>query len=79
MKITYEAGASEAWVCQCGNSPTSDGFFPCDEMGQEMEPVAGWRDLYVCNRCGAIIAQVTLEVIGYRVASGSEMVSGHEG
>ena len=32
--------------------------------GNEVEPVAGWDNLYVCARCGRIINQDTLEVIG---------------
>lgn len=62
--ITHEAGNDEGWVCICGNMPVSDGFYPCDEKGNEMEPVSGWKDLYVCNRCGRIIHQYTLEVVG---------------
>jgi hypothetical protein len=52
--ITHEADNDEAWVCICGNRPTYDGFYPCDEKGNEVEPVTGWNDLYVCARCGRI-------------------------
>ena len=64
--ITVERNDSEAWVCNCGNTPGSDGFYPCDQSGNEMEPAKGssWDGLYVCNRCGRIIKQDTLEVIG---------------
>ena len=62
--ITLEAGQRDAWICVCGNTPVSDGFFACDEAGNEMEPVSGWKNLYVCNRCGIIIQQDSLEVIG---------------
>lgn len=61
--IKHEGGNAEAWVCLCGNRPDSDGFFPCDNDGNEMEPVEGWEDLYVCGRCGRIIHQFTLEVL----------------
>jgi hypothetical protein len=56
----------DAWVCICGNNPTADGFFPCDAQGNEMSPAigSGWKDLYVCARCGRIIKQGTLEVVG---------------
>jgi hypothetical protein len=56
----------DAWVCICENTPTDDGFYPCDEHGNEMSPVigSGWKDLYVCARCGRIIDQNTLEVVG---------------
>jgi len=62
--IKHEEGNEEAWVCLCGNRPDSDGFFPCDKDGDELEPVDGWEDLYVCGRCGRIIHQSTLEVVG---------------
>jgi hypothetical protein len=47
------------WRCICGNTPLGDGFFPCNESGNEMEPAigSGWTDLYVCARCGRIIKQ----------------------
>jgi hypothetical protein len=64
--ITHEAGNPEAWVCICDNRPDAAGFFPCDSNGNEMEPVKGWLDLYVCDKCGRIIKQDTLEVVGRR-------------
>lgn len=63
-KIAHEAGKPEAWICLCGNRPSADGFFPCDKAGDEMEPVADWEDLYVCAKCGRIIHQTTLEIVG---------------
>jgi hypothetical protein len=64
--ITHEAGRDEAWVCLCGNTPVAEGFFPCDAVGNEMEPTigSGWIDLYVCAKCGRIIKMGTLEVVG---------------
>ena len=64
--ITNEAGNDEAWICICGNRPDSDGFYPCDKDGNEIEPTteSGWRELYVCLNCGRIIHQNTLEVVG---------------
>ena len=64
--ITHESGNSEAWICVCGNLPGDDGFYPCATNGDEVEPTAesGWVDLYVCARCGKIINQNTLEVVG---------------
>jgi len=46
----------------------SDGFFTCDDKGNEVEPIEElWLEpLYVCNRCGRIINQETLEVVGRR-------------
>jgi len=64
--ITHEDGSDENWVCICKNRPDSDGFFPCDENGNEIEPIigSGWEALYVCGKCGRIINQFTLEVVG---------------
>jgi hypothetical protein len=63
-RITHAAGNDEAWTCICKNTTDAEGFFPCDKNGNEMEPVAGWDDLYVCARCGRIIKQKTLAVVG---------------
>lgn len=64
--ITAPNTDPDAWRCICGNTTFSDGFFPCDERGNEMEPTigSGWTDLYVCTRCGRIIKQDTLQVVG---------------
>jgi hypothetical protein len=62
-RITHETGSDEAWVCICKNTPDAEGFFPCDKEGNQMEPEAGWEDLYVCAKCGRIINQKTLEVV----------------
>ncbi len=62
--ITHEAGNEEAWICVCGNEPSEDGFYPCNEKGDEVEPVAGWGGLYVCFRCGRIIDPESLRVVG---------------
>ena len=39
--------------CGCGNTTDTDGFFPCDENGHEIEPTAesNWNGLYVCPVC----------------------------
>jgi hypothetical protein len=63
-RITHETGNDEAWICICGNTPIADGFYPCDKKGNEMQPVAGWNDLYVCGRCGRIINQTSLDIVG---------------
>lgn len=63
-KIIHESGNPEAWVCICGNMPHCDGFSPCDETGNEVEPDKDWNDLYVCDSCGRIICLDTLEVLG---------------
>jgi hypothetical protein len=52
--ITHNEGTD--WVCVCGNTPDSDGFFPCDEQGEFIEPTldSDWNGLYVCDRCGQL-------------------------
>ena len=57
----------DSWECLCGNEPSSDGFYPCDEQGNEVEPTPAWNGLlYVCARCDRIIDQYTLKVVGKR-------------
>ena len=62
--IKHEGGNDEAWICICDNTPSGGGFYPCDEKGNEVEPVEGWNGLYVCADCGRIIEQRSLEVVG---------------
>jgi hypothetical protein len=62
--IKHEEGNEEAWICLCGNRTDYDGFLPCDKDGKEMVPAEGWDNLYVCDRCGRIIDQDSLEVVG---------------
>lgn len=52
--ITHESDTD--WVCVCGNEPHTDGFFPCDKNGNEMEPTldSDWEGLYLCPRCGQL-------------------------
>jgi len=56
----------DAWMCICGNYPSSDGFYPCDKNGDEVNPTPEeWAaGLYVCGRCGRIINPSSLEVVG---------------
>jgi hypothetical protein len=63
--IECEKRNKDAWICLCGNQPRSDGFYPCDKEGNEMEPADGWDSLYVCLRCGRIIEQNSLRVVGH--------------
>jgi hypothetical protein len=41
------------WVCECGNQPHHEGFYPCDSTGRILEPTedSDWDGLYVCHRC----------------------------
>jgi hypothetical protein len=62
------AKADDWWVCPCGNEADRKGFFPCDRNGRHVEPTAeAWPEpLYVCDRCGRIIAHGTRRVVGRR-------------
>jgi hypothetical protein len=65
-KIRIEDGE---FTCPCGNVSYSDGFYPCDEVGKEVEPDAGgdWDEIrIVCRRCGRIIDQDSCMVLGRR-------------
>lgn len=65
-QISHEDDDVDAWVCLCGNTPPSDGFTTCNADGDEIEPTveSGWTSLLVCNRCGRIIDQDTLMIVG---------------
>lgn len=65
--MAIKEAAIDWWVCDCGNNPGADGFYPCSEKGEMLEPDigGGWdEELYVCYRCGDIINQNTLAVVG---------------
>jgi hypothetical protein len=65
MKIQSIGGE---WKCLCGNLAEEDGFYPCNDVGKYVEPTAvEWTtNCYVCARCGRVINQDTLEVVGVR-------------
>lgn len=53
MTLTF-THKTDDWECLCGNTSHSDGFFPCDETGIEVEPTldSDWDGLFRCIRCG---------------------------
>jgi len=67
-RITLENNDPGSWRCLCENTTHQQGFYPCNEKGDEIEPTgqAGWTTLYGCDRCGRIIDQHTLAIVGYR-------------
>jgi hypothetical protein len=69
--IRREKGCGDAWICLCGNTPESDGFYPCDALGNSVEQTEmDWDGRsYVCHRCEWMVDQQTLAVIG-RAAPG---------
>ena len=54
-KIAHEEHDSDSWICSCGNRPDLEGFHPCNEQGELIEPDIDWPYLYRCDRCGLII------------------------
>jgi len=65
MKIKTEEGYPDVWICTCGNTPNSEGFYACDIKGNEVEPTPElWDGIhYKCSSCGNIINQDTLEIV----------------
>ena len=64
--IQHEPSDETAWICLCGNTPDSEGFAPCDDSGDTVEPTeaGGWNGHYRCDRCLRIIHQRRLCVTG---------------
>lgn len=56
-RVDVEAIGDDEWDCVCRNHASAEGFHPCDEQGNAVEPTAAdWPDpLYRCDRCGRII------------------------
>ena len=54
VKKTNIANKYGEWERVCGNMAEKDGFSPCNENGEEVEPDANWSLFYVCDRCGRI-------------------------
>jgi Zn-finger protein len=52
--VDTKLNEDEEIICNCGNSPSQQGFYPCDENGNDVEPVKGWKGLYKCDNCGLI-------------------------
>lgn len=62
ITCTYE----DWWVCECGNTPNSDGFYSCKIDGEIVSPdIDGdWDGIhYYCLRCGVIINQYNFCVV----------------
>lgn len=69
MKTTKEQikmDSPDWWECVCGNTPDSDGFYTCDEFGNEVEPTeTAWKtNNYVCARCKRFFDCQELVVLG---------------
>lgn len=66
MKEIIEIEFDQEIECSCGNKSHLAGFYPCNDNGEYVEPIASeWDDLYKCDRCGQIFRQV-----GYNARGG---------
>lgn len=71
-RITHEQQDRDAWLCICGNTPDTGGFYPCDEDGDLIEPGGDWDRLYRCERCGRVIDDRDHQVIGINLNPNNE-------
>lgn len=57
MREKITVNAYDDWRCLCNNTATTNGFYPCDENGDEVSPTEQeWQtNWYVCLRCGRVI------------------------
>lgn len=63
--ILHTEESEDTWICMCGNMAEDEGFYPCNEQGNEVEPVKGeWDNLYVCMGCGRFFNEDDMKVIG---------------
>lgn len=72
--IDYEGTDELCWVCKCGNSPDSDGFYTCDKDGNLIEATTNsvWDNLYRCACCGRVLDQRDRRVLGINLNPNEE-------
>lgn len=78
MPLNLKETSYDWLVCQCGNQPHINGFFPCLTDGTPVEPVINgdWTDsLYVCAKCYAIYDIDTLDQLGEASQSARELLN----
>lgn len=81
MPLNLKETTSDWLVCQCGNQPHFDGFFPCTATGFPVEPVGFNRDglwegeLYVCGKCYSIYNIDTFDETGVACSEAIEMLN----
>lgn len=51
--LNNSKSTDEWWVCECGNRPDMDGFFPSDIYGSPVEPTPEEWDgsTWICANC----------------------------
>jgi len=54
----------DAWVCDCGNGTGGHGFYPCNELGEEVEPDENWASCWLscCAECLTLYNRSGVEV-----------------
>lgn len=62
--IILVIGWDDNFKCGCGNHASSSGLYPCDFIGESVEPYPKlWpMCLYKCADCGQIFLDVTYQV-----------------
>ncbi len=64
MNEKIQSNEHDDWTCICKNTAGSQGFYPCDEDGNEVEPDKNWQsNTYICFGCGRVIDQASKEVV----------------
>ena len=53
-QVVWKENDEGTFSCDCGNTAWSDGYQPCNDKGEEVEPNKDWGGLYVCGRCKTI-------------------------
>ena len=67
MPLDIKNSTVDWLVCQCGNSPSREGFYTCTKDGAFADPRIGgpWDGrLYVCTYCYAIYDIDTFDEVG---------------
>jgi hypothetical protein len=44
----------DEFTCKCGNKSHYEGFYPCNEKGEYVEPIPSWEGYYKCDKCDQI-------------------------
>jgi hypothetical protein len=65
MPLNLKESTYDWFVCQCGNSPASDGFDTCSPDGVSIEPIVNgaWDCHYKCMRCDAVYNGDTMDEV----------------
>lgn len=55
MTLNFLKSTADFYVCECGNTPDSDGYYSCRNSGKICEPDIDWDGYsYLCARCNRI-------------------------